>query len=307
VANPNLESYTITVTATDGTSSSSQSFAWSVTSAISITPIPDQHAISFYFFSALSFQQNVSLQVIATDQNNLQLTFSADNLPPGLSIDPQSGLISGSSSWGWSGVTTVTVTDGTSSSIQTFAWNTNFFLPQPILLGPPGVVVWNWATISPPQFSFSESSLGRGLPMDEPGLVPMNNTVLNNPGTFEPAPGGSFVAGAGDAAASKETEDLLPSIADADQLIAATVAPLVNGGRFQSSSPTGGNPNGMFPSQAGPLDAGYVLSGQSEVTGEKTAPLTWNDAMRTADNQQPIDPAADWIALNDAKDAKLSG
>ncbi len=110
--------YWTTVTATDGSSSNTQSFTWNVASAISITPIADPSNIE---------GDQVSLQVTATDLNNLPLTYSADSLPDGLSIDPQSGLISGTIALGaansgpyW---TTVTVTDGTSTNTQAFTWN----------------------------------------------------------------------------------------------------------------------------------------------------------------------------------------
>ncbi len=70
---------------------------------------------------------SVSLQASATDLNNLSLTFSADGLPTGLSINEQSGLITGTIAAGaanngpyW---TTIAATDGTSTDAQSFNWN----------------------------------------------------------------------------------------------------------------------------------------------------------------------------------------
>jgi hypothetical protein len=68
----------------------------------------------------------VSLQVTATDQDNLPLNFSAAGLPAGLGIDPQSGLISGSILAGAAAsgpyLATITATDGTSGDVQSFVW-----------------------------------------------------------------------------------------------------------------------------------------------------------------------------------------
>ncbi|MEP2280366.1 Ig domain-containing protein, partial [Maribacter sp.] len=74
--------------------------------------------------------EEVSYQIVATDDNTL--TFTADNLPDGLTIDSSTGLISGTISAGASANSpfdvVVTVTDDGSpseSSTITFDWNIN--------------------------------------------------------------------------------------------------------------------------------------------------------------------------------------
>ena len=66
----------------------------------------------------------VSLQVVATDPDGDAVTFSAIGLPPGLSINAATGLISGTLSYASAGSPTVTATvsDGTLTSSRTFTW-----------------------------------------------------------------------------------------------------------------------------------------------------------------------------------------
>src|SRR5262249_10290418 len=66
-------------------------------------------------------------QVTASSASQATLTYSADGLPGGLSINSTTGLISGTIDTGPSSAVvsctvTVTVSDGTYSSLATFAW-----------------------------------------------------------------------------------------------------------------------------------------------------------------------------------------
>ena len=82
--------YPVTVTVTDSINTPVQdTFSWTVAEqnvAPVLSPISDQ-----------TTQQStyVELQVLATDVNNDVLTYGASSLPAGLSINPTSGLISG--------------------------------------------------------------------------------------------------------------------------------------------------------------------------------------------------------------------
>jgi hypothetical protein len=66
----------------------------------------------------------VSLQIEAEDLDEDPLTFSAEGLPPGLSIDETSGLISGTLGFDAAGTyeVMVTVSDGSRSASATFGW-----------------------------------------------------------------------------------------------------------------------------------------------------------------------------------------
>ena len=92
---------------------------------LSVYPLPNQAPV----ITAITDQSGtegeaVSLQVEATDPDGDPLTFSASDLPSGLSIST-SGLISGGLIAGSSGSTmaTIEVSDGAVSSSMTFPWN----------------------------------------------------------------------------------------------------------------------------------------------------------------------------------------
>jgi hypothetical protein len=129
--------FAVTVTANDGSNSSSQQFTWTVNPYVAMQPLADQ---------SNSEGDTVSLQAEASDAGGLTLTWSADSLPDGLSIDASSGLISGTIATGAAGngpfEVTVTASDGTYSSSQTFAWAVKpAVAPAPPDLSNPGTQV----------------------------------------------------------------------------------------------------------------------------------------------------------------------
>ena len=108
--------YAVTVTVSDGSTSTSQSFEWEVTSLTLSSP-GDQTSTEGV---------PVSLALAAQDAGGRSLTYTASGLPAGLSIDPGSGLISGTTPVGQGSSdgspVTVTVSDGLVSTSQTFNW-----------------------------------------------------------------------------------------------------------------------------------------------------------------------------------------
>lgn len=66
--------------------------------------------------------QIVSLSIAANDPNGDPLTYSATELPPGLAIDPTTGVVSGVPTEGGTFVVTVYVTDGINATSRTFTW-----------------------------------------------------------------------------------------------------------------------------------------------------------------------------------------
>ena len=107
---------TVTVTATDGTDTSSDVFTYQITPIV--LPVPaDQDNLD---------SDVVSLSAAASYDGAGTLTYSASNLPAGLSINSTAGLIAGtiSSTADVAGPysPTVTATNGTVTVSQSFNW-----------------------------------------------------------------------------------------------------------------------------------------------------------------------------------------
>jgi hypothetical protein len=124
--------YTVTVAATDGSFSSSEQFSWTITPQVAVVATSGQTNVE---------GDTVSVQVQATDAGSLPFTYSATGLPAGLSIDPATGVISGTVSTGDSQagpyLVVVTVTDGTYTSSETINWIvTHIDTVPPVLLNP---------------------------------------------------------------------------------------------------------------------------------------------------------------------------
>src|SRR5262249_52265326 len=82
--------YLATITATDGTYSNTQLIAWTLEHPDQQTP-----ALTDPGAQASAVGASVSLAVSASDPDGDPLTYSAGGLPDGLSIDPSTGVISG--------------------------------------------------------------------------------------------------------------------------------------------------------------------------------------------------------------------
>ncbi|MBX7207142.1 MAG: DUF1349 domain-containing protein [Verrucomicrobiaceae bacterium] len=97
---------------------------------------------------------DVALQIVASDPDSDALTFSATGLPASLSINPATGLISGTLTTTGSNNTTVSVSDGRNAAVSVnFAWTVN------------DIVNLNQPSASPPKVSgsavtFTASSTG---------------------------------------------------------------------------------------------------------------------------------------------------
>ena len=114
--------YLVDIAAISGGNAASQSFLWTVNPKISVTAIDDQTSTE---------GTAVGLQVSASETGVTAFTFSADNLPAGLSINSSTGLITGTVLTGdaLNGpdyFVTVKVTDGTYSASVYFWWTVEF-------------------------------------------------------------------------------------------------------------------------------------------------------------------------------------
>ncbi len=107
--------FLVTATASNGMASSSQTFGWAVGTGGLLSPGDQTNREG----------DVVSLQMVAAPTSGA-LVYSADGLPPGASINPTTGLITGTiaagAADGGPSATTVTASDGTTNFSQTFGW-----------------------------------------------------------------------------------------------------------------------------------------------------------------------------------------
>ena len=121
--------YTVTAEANDGTYSATQTFAWNVTGAVTLSNPGDQ---------TNNEGDTVSLTLSATDSSSGTLSYAATGLPAGLKINPSTGAITGTVATGGAAdgpySVTATASDGTYSDSQTFTWT----ITSPITVTNPG-------------------------------------------------------------------------------------------------------------------------------------------------------------------------
>ena len=127
--------YSAIVSAIAGTAETDESFTWTVsalpapTGGPTLAPVSDQTNAE---------GDSASLAVSATGSG---LTYSADGLPDGLTIDPATGVISGTlapgsaTDAGSPATVTITADDGTNEAEQTFAWTVNPYVALPAVAG----------------------------------------------------------------------------------------------------------------------------------------------------------------------------
>ena len=105
---------------------------------------------------------SVSVQLVASDPDGNPLTYSATPLPASLSVNPTSGLISGTLTFTSAGTYTVTATasDGALSNSKTFTWTVTDVSQPPTLtsLSPTSGAVGTSVTISGASFGSTQGS-----------------------------------------------------------------------------------------------------------------------------------------------------
>jgi Calx-beta domain-containing protein/putative Ig domain-containing protein/SdiA-regulated protein len=115
--------YSVQVSASDGGSTDTESFLWSVSAGNGPPEVQNPGNRSN------AEGDVVSLQIVATDPENDPLTYSASNLPAGLGIDPGTGLISGTVAFGAAAGSPYSVqvgaSDAGSTDTESFLWTVN--------------------------------------------------------------------------------------------------------------------------------------------------------------------------------------
>jgi hypothetical protein len=116
--------YNVSVTVSDGTSTVGATFTWSIVNTVPAGPPTLNHppAMDQIEKQKSPVDWSVSFQVVARDPEGQPLTFAATGLPPGLSIDAASGLISGTTIELGTYEVTVIVSDGRDITVRTFTW-----------------------------------------------------------------------------------------------------------------------------------------------------------------------------------------
>ena len=125
-------SYGVSVSATDGELSDTASFTWAITNT-NRAPV-----VSGPGNQSDAEGDSVSLQLSASDPDGDSLTWNASGLPSGLSIDSDTGLITGTLGFDASGshAATVTVTDGSVSASTSFTWTVANTNRAPVVISP---------------------------------------------------------------------------------------------------------------------------------------------------------------------------
>ncbi len=160
---------TVRVTDSDG-ASASVTFSWTVYPvAINVATPGSQRTRS---------GNKVSLQIRAGDNNGGQLSYHASGLPPGVSINPSSGLISGKPQNGGNFSPTLTVFDGGASSTVGFSWVVTPVVSRAVLSGvarnkpklsvtlaaePDSPRLKSIVITLPKHLAFNRAALGRGI------------------------------------------------------------------------------------------------------------------------------------------------
>jgi hypothetical protein len=114
--------YAVTVNVSDGTDITSVAFAWNVTNPVPVVTTPTDQ-------TSQDGETIAGVQIEASDPDGDTLSYSATGLPPSLTIDSVSGLISGTidanASTGSPYSVTVNVSDGTDTTSVSFSWAIN--------------------------------------------------------------------------------------------------------------------------------------------------------------------------------------
>jgi hypothetical protein len=137
--------YTTVFSVTDGTSTAQRTITWTITNTNRAPVLTNPGAQTGLQGVALT------LSLTATDADGQTLTWSATNLPTGLTINASTGVISGTPSALGVFAAVVTVSDGTASPQAAFTWTVVSPLPGGVtLIGPSGTI-----TTPTPSFSWS--------------------------------------------------------------------------------------------------------------------------------------------------------
>ncbi len=124
--------YVVSATASDSLLTAGQTFTWTVTHvnrAPALTNPGNQTSAE---------NASVSVQLVASDPEGVSPTYTASGLPPSLTLNPATGIISGTPSFSEAGtfVVAVSATDGTLSTTRAFSWTITNTNRAPVMTAP---------------------------------------------------------------------------------------------------------------------------------------------------------------------------
>ena len=179
-------SYPVTVTVTDSADFAAQvSFTWTITNTVSVTNPGDQTSASG---SAVA-----PLAIAASDSSGVAtLTFATSTLPAGLSLDPSSGVITGTPTTAGSYAVGITVSDDAGFSGSTsFTWTVTNSVS---VTNPGGQSSPSGSAVSPVSIAASDTSSTATLSYSAGSTLPPGLTINSTNGTISgtPTTGGSY-------------------------------------------------------------------------------------------------------------------
>lgn len=180
--------YQVTVTANDGVTTGSAVFQWTVENV-------NRHPV-LTVVDQISVQgETVNVQVLGTDPDGDELTYSMNGLPDGFTIDKTTGVISGTFSEGSTGVYSVNVgvVDSSLGVLRSFTWTVRTANRPPVVVNPGTQNGAEGATVSLP-INASDPD-GQALTYSSTGLPPGLSINLSSgvvSGTLTDAAAGTY-------------------------------------------------------------------------------------------------------------------
>jgi hypothetical protein len=180
--------HSVTVTASDGSLTATQTFTWTVTN-VNRAPALTTPVNQTSFENAA-----VSVQLVASDPDGDAVTYATAGLPPSLTLNTATGVISGTLSPTSAGTYTVTATasDGQLSQSKTFVWTVTHVNRAPALTSPGNQTSAVATTVTLPvvasdadgdALTFSAAGLPNGLSINGVTGV-ITGTVIAVPGSY---------------------------------------------------------------------------------------------------------------------------
>jgi hypothetical protein len=273
--------YAVTVAASDGTHSTSQQFTWNANPKVSLTAPANQ---------STQEGQAVALQVQASE-SGATLRYSASGLPPGLSVNATTGLISGTvpagAAAGGPYVPTVTASDGTYSSSATFNWaGSPAAAPAAPMLSNPGG-----------QSSLAGESVALQVQATNPGGYPLTYSAVGLPDGLSIDPFAGLISGTVADDAASGTPYLVTVTADngqggtSSQTFLWSVQPAAIQAQGVAVAAVEGNDTGTVPV------ATFTTADLNSQAGAFTALVSWGDG--TSDQGTVTGGAGSFVVTDD--------